>query len=380
MLREKLRESLLKIHLLPIALFFRNLYFYYLADHPLQISWAITGLCNSKCVFCEAHEQLNRNKDIPTNRVFSLIDEIHDVGIDSLLLVGGEPFLRKDIFSILEHIGNKKLKVQIITNALLIPNLKSEDIDVIKRNVSKISFSLDSTDAEQYDIIRGIPGAFDKVSESLKLLAGSAPKLNLTAVVYAGNACEIPKLVGLGSELGMSFVHFQFISPATIFENTEVKKDKLQLLPKNDSEISLIEKYIYEGIEVSKKYRIETNLKHLKLFARPYFESHVEDMKKKEFFMDKEVKHHRCLSVFTNNFIDYDGSFKLCPFLPPLGNVREDGLKNLLSKGRKLKYQFKRGNIPLKFCRNCFCTTDVNLEFSAFLSPIRNMNLICDLL
>ena len=377
---QKLRRFLSKTHLLPAVRFLRSLYFYHMADHPLQISWALTGLCNSKCIFCEAHEQLRGDKDIPTMRVFSLIDEMYDIGINSLLLVGGEAFMRKDIFDILEYIGSKGMRAQVITNALAIPNMAGNKIEAIKQNVSEISFSLDSTDAKQYDMIRGISGAFNRVLESIKLLADSKIKQNITAVIYPENMHQIPKLVGLASELGISSIHFQLISPGTIFENTKVKEGKLQLLPKNENEMSLLEGYIQEGIEISKEYSIETNLKILKLYARAYFESHMEDWNGMGFFMDLVVKDHKCLSVFTNNFIDYDGSFKLCPFLPPLGNVKEKSLRVLLSKSKKLKAQFKKGNIPLKFCKNCFCNADINLEFSVFFSPFQNRRLLRNLI
>lgn len=380
MVRNKLASLLIKTRLIPFIRFLRNLRFYYLLNHPRQISWAITGLCNSRCIFCEAHEQLTNQKDISTDRVFSLVDEISNLGINSLLLVGGEVFIRKDIFKILEYIKAKGFRVQVITNSLTIPNLSNEKIEIIKRSVDEISFSLDSTDVEQYDFIRGIPGAFSKVMKSIKLLTDSRVKQHITTVVYSGNMKQIPSLIKLASELGINSVHFQLISPATIFENTKVKEGKLQLLPKDEKELDLLDRYILEGIDISKKYQINTNLKFLKLYARAYFQNYLGTGNGKEFFMDSLVKHHRCLSVFTNNFIDYDGSFKLCPLLPALGNVREESLQGLLSKGGEFKGVFRKGKIPLKFCKNCFCNADINLEFSGFLSPFQNRSLLWHML
>lgn len=374
--RNNLTSLLIKTRLLSSLRFLRNLKFYYLSNRPRQISWAITGLCNSKCIFCEAHEQLSNQKDISTDRVFSLIDEISSTGIRSLLLVGGEVFIRKDIFKILEYIKVKGLRVQVITNSLTIPLLSSEKIEIIKKCVDEISFSLDSTDTEQYDFIRGIPGAFSKVMQSIKLLADARVKQHITTVIYSGNMKQIPDLIRFASELGIRSVHFQLISPATIFENTKAKEGKLQLLPKDEKELDMMDRYILEGIERSKKHQINTNLKFLKLYARTYFQNYLGTGNGKEFFMDSLLKHHRCLSVFTNNFIDYDGSFKLCPLLPALGNVKEEGLQGLLSKGMKFKGVFKKGTIPLKFCKNCFCSADINLEFSCFLFPFQNRRLL----
>ncbi|HHT9106666.1 MAG TPA: radical SAM/SPASM domain-containing protein [Candidatus Wujingus californicus] len=375
MLRYKVRSLLIKIRILSLIRFLKSLKTYCFSRYPQQINWAITGSCNSRCIFCEAHEQLSNQNDVPTNRIFSLIDEMSNVGINSLLLVGGEVLTRKDIFDILSYVGSKGFRVQIITNSLLIPYLNNKSIEVIKKNVCIIGFSLDSADAEQYDLIRGIPGAFKKVLKSIELLAGSNIKQYITTVICAENMEQIPKLIKLSSELGLKSVHFQPISPVTIFENTKVKEGKLQLLLKNEKDLNLLDKYISEGINASKKYCVETNLKLFKLFARAYFQNYLESKSGKGFFMESVVKHHRCLSVFSDNFIDYDGSFKLCPLLPAIGNVKEENLQDILSKIVKFRTMFKKRKIPLKFCKNCFCAADTNLEFSIFFSPFKNWHL-----
>lgn len=274
----------IKTRLIPLIRFLRNLPYYYLSNHPRQISWAITGLCNSKCIFCEVPEQLSSRNDVPTQRVFSLIDEMSDIGISSLLLVGGEVFVRKDIFDILTYLRTKGLRVQVITNSLLLPTLSDEKIEIIKTCIQEMSFSLDSAVAEQYDAIRGIPGAFNKVITSINLLRNAKIKRCITAVIYSENVGQIPRLILLASELDIDFVHFQVISPATIFENTTAKEGKQRLLLKNEKELDLLNNYILEGLAVAKRYHMKTNLKFLQLFARTYFQNYIAGRNGKDFF------------------------------------------------------------------------------------------------
>ena len=256
---------------------FQNLKVYYCNKTPEMVTWAITGGCNSKCIFCEVPWQLNCKNDLSKEKVFEIIDEMKAVGVKQVHLVGGEVFIRRDIFDILKYLKSKGISIYITTNGLRFRFFSEEQLKIIKETVSTIAFSLDSTDKNQYEKIRGIPGCFDNMLKAIRITKklGSI-NIIIGAVVTKDTIPEIPKLVKLGAELGVDYVSFQPLSPITIFAETRAKEDKINLMPKNKNDLENLTKYIDLGIKESKNKKIETSLSNFKTIAIPYFNSFME--------------------------------------------------------------------------------------------------------
>lgn len=139
------------------------------------IEFALLAECNSKCVSCYATKIKKTNDFYLTVEDYKRIwQEASSLGAFSVILSGGEPTLRKDIFDIISVMDPENTIFALVTNSL---NLNASYLaDLKKAGVETIHFSLDSTDEANNDQFRGAHGHFKKVIESIE----EAKKLNMT--------------------------------------------------------------------------------------------------------------------------------------------------------------------------------------------------------
>ena len=96
---------------------FKSIFNYYLFNKktPLSVVLLITDKCNSRCKYCEIW---NRNEEeMTTKQVYSLIDDLSDMGAQKFSIFGGEPLLREDIGKIIGKRGHNVAAIRTILGA-----------------------------------------------------------------------------------------------------------------------------------------------------------------------------------------------------------------------------------------------------------------------
>ncbi|GFP31162.1 radical SAM protein, partial [Candidatus Hakubella thermalkaliphila] len=111
---------------------------------PQVIAWETTRACNLACVHCRAEAQYHPDPgQLATQEGFRLIDQISELSKPILILSGGDPLLRQDIFELAAYGTKKGLRVVMSPNGTL---LTPEVVERIKMaGVSRISVSLDGS-------------------------------------------------------------------------------------------------------------------------------------------------------------------------------------------------------------------------------------------
>ena len=111
---------------------------------------------------------------MPTEKVFSLIDEFAEMGGLHVILSGGEVFLHKDIIPIMQYCRKKDMQISILSNLIA---LKDEQIPYIKdANISILQTSLYSMVPEIHDTITTVKGSQEKTKAAIeKLVAADIP-------------------------------------------------------------------------------------------------------------------------------------------------------------------------------------------------------------
>ncbi len=180
----------------------------YLKPTFLRECWIhLLQTCNLSCTHClvSANPQGARGSD--TAFYIRMIDEASDLGVQRFYFTGGEPFLRKDIFDLIQHITEvKKAELIILTNATLLDGERLRNLQSHHHERLKFQVSLDGTSAEVNDAIRG-DGVFQKASEGLKALSGLGFETSLAAVVTRANHIDLTRLPALAQELGAKSIH-----------------------------------------------------------------------------------------------------------------------------------------------------------------------------
>ena len=128
------------------------------SDRRPIVVWNTTRTCNLHCVHCYTDsDNLKYDGELTTAEAFKLIDELSDFGIPSLLFSGGEPFMRKDLFTLLEYASKKNVRPVISTNGTLIDRETAQRVK--DSGVVYVGISLDGLE-EINDKFRGVQGAF----------------------------------------------------------------------------------------------------------------------------------------------------------------------------------------------------------------------------
>jgi AdoMet-dependent heme synthase len=179
---------------------------------PRLIFWEVTKGCNLRCVHCRATAtELSSPTDLPTDRAIEIIDQIAAFANPILVLSGGEPLYRADIFDLASYATKKGIRVALATNGTLVTR------DVAKRivdsGVKRVSISLDGADAATHDTFRGIPGAFDAAIYGMKNLQtlGMSVQINMTIAKHNGK--QLPAVLELAKRLGADALHTFLLVP-----------------------------------------------------------------------------------------------------------------------------------------------------------------------
>lgn len=172
-------------------------------DSPLIVNWDITEACNARCIMCYSSSSKRSQGELNTLEAIKLIDDLKKAGILHISIVGGEPFLRKDIIEIARHICNKNISIGIATNGLLVNEKIVEELSGI--NITRLTVSLHSTQEALHDQIVGVPGTYKKALRVLEM----AKELGITTAISTTlmnlNFEQIDGIIHLALEVGASY-------------------------------------------------------------------------------------------------------------------------------------------------------------------------------
>jgi len=298
---------------------------------PKWIEWEITRRCNQKCVHCRSSSEMlvSEHPDFPTEEAYRVIDDIAGYAKPVIVLSGGEPLLRKDVFDIAKYGTEKGLRMCLATNGMLVTEEMA--VKIKAANIRMVSLSLDGSTAEVHDDFRSQKGAFDGVINAARLFNAHGIKFLINSSFTKRNQEEIPKVYKLAKELGATAWYMFMIVPTGRGE---------------DIMNELISKEDYEEI-LDWHYQMEKDEKDL--LVRPTCAPHyyrIVLQKQKE---EGEKIERRTLSFSTGGakgciagqvicLIDVDGNVLPCSYFPKsAGNVREQSFKDIWENSELFK-------------------------------------------
>ncbi|WNJ99558.1 heme d1 biosynthesis radical SAM protein NirJ [Thalassospiraceae bacterium LMO-JJ14] len=159
------------------------------------VIWNLIRRCNLKCKHCYSiSSDHNFPGELSTKEVFSVMDDLWSFGVRVLILSGGEPLLRPDIFEISRRAKEMGFYAGLSTNGTLIDEANIKDIAAAEYDY--VGISLDGIGAT-HDAFRGQTGAFDKSLLAAKLCAKHDLKVGLRFTMTLDNAHQLPDLLHL---------------------------------------------------------------------------------------------------------------------------------------------------------------------------------------
>lgn len=182
------------------------------AAKPRLIFWEVTKGCNLHCIHCRATAtELMSPMDLPTGKAREIIEQIAAYANPILVLSGGEPLYRRDIYELAKLATERGVRVALATNGTLVTRDVAQKI--VDAGVKRVSISLDGADAQTHDTFRGIPGSFEAAVygfQNLKKL-GMPVQINMTIAKH--NASQLPAVLELARTLGADALHTFLLVP-----------------------------------------------------------------------------------------------------------------------------------------------------------------------
>lgn len=183
------------------------------ADNKARlVFWEVTKGCNLRCIHCRASAtELSSPSDLETRAALRIIDQIAEAANPILVLSGGEPLYRSDIFQLARYATDKGLRVALATNGTLV----TKDVArmIVDAGVKRVSISLDGADAATHDAFRGIPGAFDAAVYGLRNLKALGMSVQINMTIARHNARQLPQVLELAKSLGADALHTFLLVP-----------------------------------------------------------------------------------------------------------------------------------------------------------------------
>ncbi len=184
-----------------------------MAAPPLRLMfWETTKACNLRCQHCRAVPEAERSHvELTTEESFGLIDQIAEVAKPVLILSGGEPLYRSDIFDIGAYGRSKGFRMALATNGTLIDRAVAGRIQ--STGFSRVAISLDGAVAATHDAFRGIPGSHARAVDALRLLREAGVSIQINSTVARHNVAELPAMLDLALSLGADALHIFMLVP-----------------------------------------------------------------------------------------------------------------------------------------------------------------------
>lgn len=176
------------------------------------VAWETTRSCNLSCVHCRAAAHNGPYEgELSTEESFKLLDQISETGSPIIILTGGEPLLRPDIFEIASYGTKKGLRMVMAPNGTLVTKEIAQKMS--ESGIKRISISLDGADKESHDKFRGVDGAFDGAMMGIENAKKAGIEFQINTTITKSNLDQIPEILATAEKLGAVAHHIFLLVP-----------------------------------------------------------------------------------------------------------------------------------------------------------------------
>ncbi|MEI7751535.1 MAG: radical SAM protein [Candidatus Omnitrophota bacterium] len=281
---------------------------------PRNVTLTLNYLCNQRCIMCDIKEHaFDKSCEIRPDEIKRIIDEMVAMEIPELVITGGEPFLYKDIFEVIAYGKQRGRKIVMITNGFYGDKVVDP---IIRSGVDHLQISLDGSNKEIYEKIRGAEESFGIVTSNIKKLTQSGKSVGVTATLVRQNYRDLVSIARLAKDLGCSRLALR---PAHISNADPLSRDFMNSpfwIPQE--EIPALREVLTELKKINEKTNFIDFQPGLDLLADYFENGYLPGLKS-------------CYIGFTRLIISYDerGSYGVWMCGGMAGDIRKRSLKEI---------------------------------------------------
>ncbi|MFQ5450730.1 MAG: radical SAM protein [Nitrospinaceae bacterium] len=313
-----------------------------------SISWNLTKRCNLNCAHCYLDADFRgglRTDELNTDECFRVIDQIAEVNSNAfLILTGGEPLLRPDIYDIIRYAADRKFMVVLGTNGTLIN--RANAVKIKNAGAHGVGISIDSMDPAKHNKFRGVEKAWEHSMEAFKVLNEVGIDFLIQMSVSDMNYKEIPEVVAFAEKAGaVAFNLYFLVCTGRGQGNTDISNAAYEEALKT----------LYEQ-QMKYKGRLMINSKCAPQYKRVVYENDPDSVYTRTYSGG-------CPAATHYSRISPEGNLTPCPFIAEsVGNLKTSTFKDLWTNAPLMRELRDRKNLEGK-CGTC--------EFSSMCSGCR---------
>ncbi|MCB2172883.1 radical SAM protein [archaeon] len=284
-------------------------------DIPRVISWNTTFKCNLRCAHCYMSSDSQVELDeLSTEEGKMLIDQLNELSKPVLILSGGEPLMREDIFELAKYGTEKGLKMAMGTNGTLIDDETAKKL--AESGVRSVAISMDSARPEVHDEFRGVKGAWERAIEGTKACQRNGIAVRFNTTVTQQNFNEIEDILELADSLGLLDVQLFFLVPTG-----------------RGKEVEDITPEMYEDMIKDVLVKYADHPMTVKPTCAPQFMRIADQLGQ-----DTSRWTRGCIAGMSYGRVYPQGDVTPCPYLPiKLGNIMEQSFADIWTNSPVLK-------------------------------------------
>jgi len=290
-----------------------------------MVAWEVTRSCNLACVHCRASAERGPYPgELSTEECRRLIDQIASFSKPVIILTGGEPLLRSDIFDLAEYGTSLGLRMCMATNGALVTDEICAKMK--KADIKMVSLSLDGSTAAVHDDFRQCPGSFEGVVRAAEIFRRNGQKFLINSSFTKRNQHDIANTFKLAKSLGATAWYMFMIVPTGRGE--EIMNE---LISKEDYEEILEWHYQQEKLEDDILMRPTCAPHYYRIVPQKAKAEGIKFERRSLSFSTGGGK--GCIAAQSICLIDCFGNVKPCSYFPRIaGNVKRTPIREIWEK------------------------------------------------
>ena len=196
----------------------KDQYYRYFGNRYVStVLWSITGKCNYRCRHCFMDAPNAALGELSTDEALNLIDQMAECGVLQVDITGGEPFVRKDFWQLVDRILYHKMTIGMVyTNGWL---LNDKILDEFERRNLYPEFSISFDGIGWHDWMRGVPGAEEAAIRALQLCKKRGFSTNVEMCLHRGNLGVLMQTVEALCSVGVQAVKASYVVPTPLWSH-----------------------------------------------------------------------------------------------------------------------------------------------------------------
>ena len=294
---------------------------------PRIVAWELTRRCHLKCAHCRAASaDGGTGEELTTEQIVGVMDDIVAVGRPMLILTGGEPMLRADLYEIIESARERGLAVAVAPSGTLIG--ESEARRMVALGVHRVSVSLDGPTAAMHDEFRGVAGAFQGALRGCEACRKAGLPFQINTTLTVSNIERLEEMVTLAARLGAAAFHT--FSPVPVGRGMSLARAEIAA--------SLSREFLERLLKVYESAPIPVRVTCAPQFYRLLRERTGTGAAGREKAVGHDSFSHGCIAGRAYAFIGAEGNVQPCGYLPlSCGNVLAEGFGEIWEKSEVLR-------------------------------------------